>query len=180
MMKIVKYGDPVLRAKGLPVQEIDDDIKAFAEAMLETMYEANGVGLAAQQVGKAWQLAVVDVADAEERPSRMWIDGEETDLANHMPLVMINPEIEPLGEREIGLEGCLSFPDITADISRPAKVKVKATNLEGQPIQFEADGLLSRAVQHEYDHLQGILFVDRMNSATKASLAGRLKRMAKR
>jgi len=180
MLKIVQYGDPVLRSKGATIEKIDDDVKALAEAMLETMYAANGVGLAAQQIGQALQLTVIDVADVEERPSRMWVAGEEVDLAEYMPMVLINPEITPHGDREVGVEGCLSFPDITADISRPGKVKVKATTLEGEALEFEADGLLSRAVQHEFDHLQGVLFIDRMNSATKVSLAGRLKRMAGR
>jgi peptide deformylase len=175
---IVKYGDLVLRTKGRRLETVDDEIRILAADMLETMYEANGVGLAAQQVGRALQLTVIDVSDAESRPSRMWIDGGEVDPKEHMPLILINPELQLDDEVEIGTEGCLSFPEITAEIPRALKVKVKAEDLNGNPVEFEAAGLLGRAVQHENDHLNGILFIDRMSSAAKASLAGKLKRLA--
>lgn len=175
---IVKYGDPVLRAKGKRLESIDDDIRTLAADMLETMYEANGVGLAAQQVGRALQLTVIDVSDAESRPSRMWLAGKEVDPREYMPLILINPELQLDNEVEIGTEGCLSFPEITAEIARAAKVKVKAQDLNGNRVEFEAAGLLGRAVQHEADHLNGILFIDRMSSAAKASHAGKLKRLA--
>jgi peptide deformylase len=178
--EIVIYGDPVLRKKGKPVREITEEIRRLAEDMIETMHDAHGVGLAAQQVGEAIQLTVLDVSDAENRPSRMWIDGEEVDIKEHMPLVLVNPELELSKETEIGPEGCLSFPEINADISRAARVKVKALDLEGKSVTFEAEGLLSRAAQHENDHLNGILFIDRMNSATKVSLGSKLKKLAER
>jgi peptide deformylase len=175
---IVFYGEPVLRSKGKQVEKIDEEIRLLAADMLETMYDANGVGLAAQQVGRALQLTVIDVSDAESRPSQMWIDGEEVDPNEQMPLVLINPELQLGEELEIGTEGCLSFPEITAEIPRSAKVRVTARDLQGNRIEFEAAGLLGRAVQHETDHLNGILFIDRMSSASKASLAGKLKRLA--
>jgi peptide deformylase len=175
---IVKYGDPVLRTKGKRLEAVDEEIRALAADMLETMYEANGVGLAAQQVGRALQLTVIDVSDAESRPSRMWLAGEEVDPKEHMPLILINPELELGEEVEIGTEGCLSFPEITAEIPRALKVKVNAQDLNGNRLEFEAAGLLGRAVQHENDHLNGILFIDRMSSAAKAALAGKLKRLA--
>jgi len=175
---IVKYGDPVLRTKGKRLEAFDDEIRALAADMLETMYEANGVGLAAQQVGRALQLTVIDVSDAENRPSRMWLAGEEVDPKEHMPLILINPELQLGDEVEIGTEGCLSFPEITAEIPRALKVKVNAQDLNGNRLEFEAAGLLGRAVQHENDHLNGILFIDRMSSAAKAALAGKLKRLA--
>jgi peptide deformylase len=175
---IVFYGEPVLRSKGKQVEKIDEEIRLLAADMLETMYDANGVGLAAQQVGRALQLTVIDVSDAESRPSQMWIDGEEVDPNEQMPLVLINPELQLGEELEIGTEGCLSFPEITAEIPRSAKVRVTARDLHGNRIEFEAAGLLGRAVQHETDHLNGILFIDRMSSASKASLAGKLKRLA--
>jgi peptide deformylase len=175
---IVIYGEPVLRTKGKQIENIDDEVRALAADMLETMYEANGVGLAAQQVGQALQLTVIDVSDAESRPSRMWLAGEEVDPKEHMPLVLINPELQFGDELELGTEGCLSFPEITAEITRPSRVKVGGQDLKGERIEFEAEGLLSRAVQHEVDHLNGILFIDRMSSAAKVSLAGRLKRLA--
>jgi len=150
----------------------------LAADMLETVYEANGVGLAAQQVGRTLQLTVIDVSDAESRPSRMWFVGEEVDPKEHMPLILINPELQLDDEVEIGTEGCLSFPEITAEIPRALKVKVNAQDLNGNLVEFEAAGLLGRAVQHETDHLNGILFIDRMSSAAKAALAGKLKRLA--
>src|ERR1700737_243596 len=175
---IVKYGDPVLRTKGKRLEAVGGEIRAVAADMLETMYNASGVGLAAQQVGRALQLTVIDVSDAESRPSRMWLGGEEVDPKEHMPLILINPELQLGEELELGTEGCLSFPEITAEISRSAKVRVTAQDLQGDRIEFEAAGLLGRAVQHEADHLNGILFIDRMSSAAKASLAGKLKRLA--
>ena len=176
--EIVIYGDPVLRKKGRDIVKITDEIRAFAQDMIETMHEAHGVGLAAQQVGEAIQLTVIDVSDAENRPSRMWIGGAEVDPKEHMPLILINPQLELSRETEIGPEGCLSFPEITADISRAERVKVTALDLEGKPVSFEAEGLLSRAVQHETDHLNGILFIDRMSSASKVTLASKLKKLA--
>jgi len=175
---IVIYGDPVLRAKGKSVEKFNNELRALAADMLETMYEANGIGLAAQQIGEAIQLTVIDISEAESRPSQMWINGMEVDPKEHMPLVLINPEIEFGDEVEIGTEGCLSFPDITGEIPRSAKISVKSRDLDEKPVEFEAAGLLSRAVQHESDHLNGILFIDRMSSAAKSALAGKLKRLA--
>jgi peptide deformylase len=175
--KIVKYGHPALRAKGKKITAITDEIRQLACDMLETMESANGVGLAAQQVGVPLQLTVVDVTDAEDRPSSMSIDGKPCDPAEHMPLVLLNPVLTLGRETEPGTEGCLSFPEITAEIVRSIEVTAKAQLIDGSEIEFEAAGLLARALQHEVDHLNGVLFIDRMNSATKAGLAGRLKRM---
>ena len=179
-LAIRKYGDPILRAKGKRIDAVDDKIRALAENMLETMHAANGVGLAAQQVGHALQLTVLDVSQVEDRPSTMKLKGEPVaDLSTAMPLVLLNPIIRLGDERESGSEGCLSFPEITADIDRSISVVVEAETLEGEPLQIEASGLLARALQHEVDHLNGILFIDRMNSATKVSHASRLKRLQK-
>ena len=179
ILPIVKYGDPVLRAKGAPVGKVDDKIKRLASDMLDTMRAANGVGLAAQQVGVAVQLAVIDVAGLEDRPSTMAIDGRQVDFESWMPLVLLNPQLELSAEKEIGNEGCLSFPELSGDITRAASVKASARLLDGRELAFEATGLLSRALQHEYDHLHGVLFIDRMNPAAKVALAGRLKRLQK-
>lgn len=177
ILEIVKYGHPVLRQKGRPVREINDEIRQLAVDMLETMEAARGVGLAAQQVGVPVQMTVIDVAEVEDRPSTMSVDGRKVKVAEHMPLVLLNPVLELGEEREVGIEGCLSFPELTADVVRAVGAKVKAVNLDGEGVEFEATGLLARALQHEVDHLNGVLFIDRMNSATKVSLAGRLKRM---
>ena len=179
ILKIVQYGEPVLREKGREVKVVDEKIKKLAEDMLDTMREARGVGLAAQQVGVPIQMTVVDVAGIEDRPSAMYIDDKEVRLEDYMPLTILNPQLKLSREREVGTEGCLSFPEITAEILRAVGVRCKGTLLDGREIEFDAAGLLARALQHEVDHLNGILFIDRMNSATKSSLAGRLKRMQK-
>jgi len=123
------------------------------------------------------QLAIVDVTGVSDRPSALFVDGKEVDLEEWMPMVLMNPVLELGKEKVPGNEGCLSFPELTAEIVRSQRVRVKARLLDGRDVDFEATGLLSRALQHEVDHLNGILFVDRMNSAAKAALAGRLKRM---
>jgi peptide deformylase len=179
ILAILEYGDPTLRAKGKPIENIDDRIRELAANMVETMHAANGVGLAAQQVGEALQLTVLDVSLVEDRPSTLKLHGKEVDPKTAMPLVLINPEIEMCGEAELGVEGCLSFPEITGDIERAKSVVVRAQTLEGEKIEIEADGFLARAIQHEGDHLNGILFIDRMNSAAKAALSSRLKRLQK-
>ena len=179
ILQILEYGDPILRAKGKPIENIDDRIRELAANMIETMHAANGVGLAAQQIGEALQLAVLDVSLVEDRPSTLKLEGKDVDLKTSMPLVLINPEIELRGANEVGVEGCLSFPEITGDIDRAKSVIVRAQTLEGRTIEIEASGFLARAIQHEGDHLNGILFIDRMNSAAKAVLSSRLKRLQK-
>jgi peptide deformylase len=179
ILPILQYGDPILRAQGKPIDEIDDRIRELAANMIETMHAAHGVGLAAQQIGEALQLTVLDISAVEDRPSTLKLDGKDADPNSAMPLVLINPEIALHGETEIGVEGCLSFPEITGDIERAHSVTLRAQNLEGITIQFEAGGFLARAIQHEGDHLNGILFIDRMRSAAKAALSSRLRRMQK-
>jgi peptide deformylase len=179
ILPILQYGDPILRAKGKRIDEIDDRIRELAANMIETMHAAHGVGLAAQQIGEALQLTVLDISPVEDRPSTLKLDGNEADPKSAMPLVLINPEIELRGETEVGLEGCLSFPEVTADIERAQSVIVRAKTLEGGTIQIEAGRFLARAIQHEHDHLDGILFIDRMRSAAKAALSSRLKRLQK-
>jgi peptide deformylase len=177
ILEIVKYGHPILRQKGKPVGEITEEIRALAADMIETMRAANGVGLAAQQVGIPSQLTVLEVEDSEDRPSTMSIDGRPAKLEDWMPMVLLDPILVLSREKEEGTEGCLSFPEITAEIERSSSVKAKGRLLDGRQIEFQATGLLARALQHETDHLNGILFIDRMNSATKTSLKNKLKRM---
>jgi peptide deformylase len=179
ILQILEYGDPTLRAKGKPIESVDDRIRELAANMIETMHSANGVGLAAQQIGEALQLTVLDVSLVEDRPSTLKLDGTEVDPKSAMPLVLINPKIELVGATEVGVEGCLSFPEITGNIERARSAVVRAQTLEGGAIQIEASGFLARAIQHEGDHLNGILFIDRMNSAAKVALSSRLKRLQK-
>jgi peptide deformylase len=170
ILEVTKYGRPVLRQKGAPIEKLTPEIKQLIADMFETMHERHGVGLAAQQIGKALQLTVIDVRDAKDRPSTLEIDGKPADLDVIMPLVLINPKIKPFGESVKAGEGCLSFPEIFGEITRPELVDVEALDRNFEPIKFRAGGLLSRAVQHEVDHLNGILFIDRMDKETKGKL----------
>jgi peptide deformylase len=170
ILSIVKYGDPVLRKKGAKVEAITRDIEKLIADMKETMYDAKGVGLAAQQIGQALQLAVVDVAGITDRPSTLSIHGEPATVDDFMPVVLINPEVTPAAEPVIGSEGCLSFPEMYGEIARPALIDVVATNEFGKTTKFRCGGLLARAIQHELDHLNGILFIDRMDPAAKREL----------
>ena len=179
ILSISQYGDPILRVKGKRIEKIDAHIRELAADMIETMHAANGVGLAAQQVGEALQLTVLDVSQVEDRPSTMKLNGEDVDPKTVMPVVLINPEIEIGGATETGIEGCLSFPEITGQIERAKSIIARAQTVEGDTIAIQASGLLARAIQHEVDHLNGILFIDRMNSAAKAALSSRLKRLQK-
>lgn len=174
-LPIVKYGSPVLRKKGAAIEKITPEIKQLIVDMFETMYAAAGVGLAAQQVGRDLQLTVLDVRAVKDRPSTLELDGKPADVNAFMPLVLVNPKIKPVGDPAKGPEGCLSFPEIYADISRPESVEVEALNAEGEAIRFKAGGLLSRAIQHEVDHLNGILFIDRMSADAKAEVKAEIE-----
>jgi len=144
------------------------------------MVGANGVGLAAPQVGRAIRLAVVDVSHDPECVSYVRVNGEDADLLSLMPLVFVNPELEFGPERETGTEGCLSIQGIRADVKRPAAVKATLPQLDGSVLVVETDGLLARALQHETDHLNGVLFVDRMPPAAKLAVRSRLKTLMER
>ena len=170
VLPLTYFGNPVLRHKGDPVSEITPELEQFIEDMFDTMEKHRGIGLASQQVGRAIQLTVIDIRPVEDRPSTLELDGEEADPHSIMPLVLLNPEIEPLGAEVSGPEGCLSFPEIYGDVSRPEKIRVKALNERNEPVEFVCGGLLARCVQHETDHLHGILFTDRMDRDTKAEL----------
>lgn len=175
ILPIVKYGHPALRQKGARLEKVTPDIASLIEDMFETMYAAAGIGLAAQQIGRAFQLAVIDVRGVKDRPSTIEVDGKPADVAGFMPMVLINPELKPYGESVAGPEGCLSFPEIFEEITRQALVEVRALDAKGRIIQFTAGGLLSRAIQHETDHLNGILFIDRMPLKTKQALKPELE-----
>src|SRR4029077_6036089 len=140
-LAIRKYGDPALRAKGKRVSEIDDAIRELADSMLETMRGANGIGLAAQQVGHEFQLPVLQISAWEDRPSSMAWNGKEVDPKERMPLVLLNPQIQIGPEKEIASEGCLSFPEISAEIERADWVKIQAQTLMGETVEIEATGL---------------------------------------
>jgi peptide deformylase len=170
ILNVVKYGHPALRQKGARIEKVTPEVRKLVADMFETMHASHGIGLAAQQVGKALQLTVIDVREAKDRPSWLELDGKPADVNELMPLVLINPELKPGGEPATGGEGCLSFPEIFAEITRPEMVDVKALNEKGKPVEFRCGGLLARAVQHETDHLNGILFIDRMSRKIKGEL----------
>jgi len=170
ILEVVKYGHPALRKKGEHIGTVTTAIKKLVGDMFETMYANKGVGLAAQQVGHALQLTVIDVRGITDRPSTLELDGKPANVHDFMPLTLINPEIKPLGEKVTGGEGCLSFPEIYGEITRQESVDVKALDAKGKPVEFRAGGLLARAIQHEVDHLNGILFIDRMDRKTKDEL----------
>jgi peptide deformylase len=175
ILPIVKYGTPVLRKKGERIEEVTPTISKLIADMFDTMYAHKGVGLAAQQVGMALQLTVLDVRGVTDRPSSLEIAGKPADVQEFMPLVLINPEWTAVGKPVAGPEGCLSFPEVFADITRPDVIDVRALDKNGKPLVFRCGGLLARAIQHEWDHLHGILFIDRMDKQTKAQLKPELE-----
>ncbi len=177
ILPIVFYPDPVLRQKGELVTEVTDDIRQLADDMIETMNDANGIGLAAQQIGKAIQLAIVDVSFDPDCVSYLRVNGEDKTIEELCPLVFINPKLEFGKKKEPVNEGCLSFPDLHGDVVRPIELTATLETLDGETLVVETDGLFARAIQHETDHLMGKLFIDRMSSARKLAIRNHLKFM---
>lgn len=156
-------GSPVLRERAKAVPVVDDTVRQFVEDLFDTMRAAKGVGLAANQVGVALRVAVVDVG--EEAPD---------------PLVLINPVVTPRGDLiETAEEGCLSIPDIFAEVDRPVDITLQALDRDGKPYAMEISGYKARAVQHEVDHLDGVLFLDHLTAVKRASLMSKWRRARK-
>ena len=182
VLPIVKLPDPILRLKSKPVERVDDELRGFLDSMLETMYEAPGIGLAAIQVGEPLRLVTIDCAkrsDDEEDG-----DGEpqrgETEEAERNPIFLINPEIVAFGDTASTYEeGCLSIPEYFADVERPATCAVKYLDREGKEQMLEADGLLSVCVQHEIDHLNGTLFIDHISRLKRDMVVRKFTKIAK-
>jgi peptide deformylase len=176
-LPICTYGNPILRQKAVEVKDITDDTRALAKEMLETMYKERGVGLAAEQIGRTERMFVIDIppeGDIDEDTG----ERDNPDVA--MPMVLINPKITGRSDEvQVGPEGCLSFPEIFANVERAYEVDAEYTDLDGNRQTVHAKGLLSRAIQHELDHLDGILLVDRMSHVKKVALSGKLKRLVK-
>ncbi len=174
LLPIVHIPDPVLRRKSAAVERVDDDLRRFLDNMLETMYDAPGIGLAAVQVGEPLRIFTVDCAkrsqDEENGPDGPAADdgtqadpGEEEEPPRD-PIFLINPEIVAVSdERNVYEEGCLSIPEYFADVERPAACTVKYVDRDGKSQILEADGLLATVIQHEYDHLNGVLFIDHIS-----------------
>lgn len=161
---IVLYPDPVLVEPTRPVREVDDEVRTLVRDMVETMHAAPGIGLAANQVGVGLRVCVVDLSV-----------GEDPDALK----VLINPEIKAGSGREIGEEGCLSFPDITLDIERFQSVSVDALDLDGRPITVACDGLLARVFQHEIEHLDGHTFLQNLSSLKRELVKRQIKKRMK-
>lgn len=159
ILEVVKYGDPVLREKADPFLAVTPDVVELAQAMLDTMYHTKGVGLAAQQIGLTKAICVIDIPEGCE-------DDDETEEFNanavEMPLVMINPSIVATSGEQPGKEGCLSFPSIGGCVTRPMEVTAQYTDLTGMQQLITVRGFLARAVMHETDHLNGVLYIDHM------------------
>lgn len=179
-LRIVHYNDPILHKKGARITTFDADLEKLAKEMIVTMHEAAGIGLAAQQIGRAVQLCVIDLRDVE-RDFKWEFDGSHPPLDLIMPMVLANPEITfvPGTEKYLYEEGCLSFPEIRGDIERPDAIRVKFQDERGVPHVLTCDGLFARCIQHETDHLNGILFIDRMDKKTRLGLNEAIKTLAK-
>ena len=163
VLRIRYYGDPVLRQKALPVEAVTGAEKELAQSMLETLYAIpNGVGLAAPQVGVSKRLVVIDV-NREDLDSK--------------PLTLINPEIQTVEGEVVDEEACLSIPDIAADVKRAERVVVSALNLDGERFSIEGEGFLARVLQHEIDHLDGVLFIDRVGGLKRQLLRKKLRKL---
>ena len=173
-LKLQMYGEKVLRERASEVTVFDEALMALSREMLEVMYAAQGIGLAAEQVGRTERMFVIDI------PAESDVDAQGVRLHPEveMPMVLVNLEIVAHSEETVrGTEGCLSFPGISADIERWSEVEVTYQDEMGKAHRVEAKGLLARAIQHELDHLNGVLFIDRMSPVKKALLEGRLKRL---
>lgn len=161
--EILKYPDPRLREVGKPIESVTAEIQALADDMAETMYASNGCGLAATQIGVALRIFVVDCA-GEDEPS---------DLR-----VFINPEIVEADGTQVWSEGCLSFPGVSEEIKRAEQVRVRALDRTGKPFELVADGLLAVAIQHELDHLNGVLMIDKLNALKRRMMGRKLAKKA--
>lgn len=169
------YGDPVLRTVGEPVREFGPPLRALGDGMLRAMKAAKGIGLAAPQVGLSLQLFVMDVHDEDFAPV---LDGKERKPADIMPMLLANATVTvPPGEPDTYTEGCLSFPGITGDVERVERAIVRYRDADGAPHVLECAGLLARCVQHEHDHCQGVLFIDRMTRPHQLLTAAKVKKL---
>ncbi len=161
-LRIVQYPHPALRFRSKPIRRVDQQLRDIAAEMLELMYEAEGVGLAANQVDLPLRLFVVNPAGTRG-------EGEE--------LILLNPELQMPRGSESGQEGCLSLPGLYGQVKRPKAIRLSAFDLQGNPIERQVDGFLARVLQHENDHLDGVLFFDRINEADKRELDDQLEEM---
>jgi len=161
VLQIVKYGNPILIKRAEEIENIDEELEELAQNMVQTMYAAPGIGLAAPQVNISKRLITVDISIGEDSQSL---------------IVLANPELVSQEGEEVLEEGCLSIPDVTEKIARPARVVVKGVNLKGKEKIIEAEGLLARALCHEIDHINGTLIIDRLSSLKKNLIKKKLRK----
>ena len=180
LRRLVKFGEPVLDQKAALVDAFDDVLKTLAADMVDTMYEENGLGLAAPQVGLSKRVFVIDMrrrADAKI-PCDFTLDGKKIPLELAMPLVAVNPTVENAGEYvESAEEGCLSFPGIYGEVERFYTVKLNYFDVSGAPHELVCEGLFARCVQHENDHLNGVTFPDRLHPKNYMKVLAKLKKL---
>ena len=173
-LKVFKYGEKVLREKANPVVVVDDHLRKLAEDMIETMRESKGVGLAAEQVGRLERMCVIDIPEGCEEA-----DDEVFNAPIAMPLVLFNPEIIAQEGSQRDKEGCLSFPNVGGSLTRAAQVTCQYLDADNRPQMITARGFLARALQHEIDHLNGILYIDHMSAVERLACSAKLKKLAK-
>jgi len=179
-LKLRYFGDPVLRQSGRKIEKFDDQLATLSQEMIEVMRESDGIGLAAQQIGIAEQFCVMDVPEHPEYPILCVLDGKALSPSLLMPMSLANPIVSPLPSDEYYYEeGCLSFPGINADVARPEKISVSYQDMDGVAHTLECDGLLARCIQHEVDHLNGVLFIDRMEKETYAEIKKEVQSLKK-
>jgi peptide deformylase len=177
-LRVTQYGEPILRQTGEPVTEFGDELKALARDMVETMFEEEGVGLAAQQIDKALLFCVVDVSHLPDEELDYQLDGLRQPIEMIMPMALANPVVRELpGKVMVGEEGCLSFPGIRGDVPRANAIEVTYQDLEGNPRRLVCSGWFARVIQHEVDHLNGRLFIDHMDKRKLRLLDSKLKRL---
>jgi peptide deformylase len=180
ILRVTQYGEPILRKVGTLITEFDESLAELANDMVDTMYDEEGIGLAAQQVDRALQLCVVDVLPPEgvEVPFNYKLDGKQPPLDLIMPMAIINPKITIIDETEdVYEEGCLSFPGVNGKVDRPIGVRCEFQDTEGNPHVMEADGLLGRCILHEVDHLNGKLFIDLMHKRDLKKNEAKIKQL---
>lgn len=179
ILRVTKYGEPILKKKTTAVTTFDQDLEKLSQDMIETMYDEEGIGLAAPQIDSPLSICVVDVKPSLEiSPSVAVLDQKNTPAEFLMPMTLVNPRFEPLDDEVVPYEeGCLSIPGVNGDVERPDNILVHYQDTKGNPHTLECDGILSRCIQHEIDHLNGVLFTDYLSKRELFKVQTKLKKL---